>query len=568
MAEVSEDVSAARTRILDGLVRGLVLAGFVALVPSLAACFRADLLGVAVADVSVYGGVLALHFLRERWSYRRRVYVLLFLASTLSLVLLYTLGLEAAGLLWLMATPILGSILLDVRAAWIVWTGLATVLAAFGAWVSMATLPFEQGEVELLPLRWWVMVTNAMLIAAALMATVQVILRVLESANLRLTSEKRARVELEADLRSAQQTAAVGALAGGVAHELNNLLQAIMVPVALVQERLSDEALRKDLTQALVASQGARDVTRRLLDLARRGAPTERECVLLDARVEEALTLVRVVLPVRTAVLFARGAHERYVQMARGELEVLLVNLCMNAAQACPDSPIRVSTMPAEGGAVLRISDDGPGIPPDLQPRVFDAFFTTRPEGTGLGLATVHRIVESMGGRIDLDSSSAGTTFQLFLPQAEPEGVDAARERRVLARSLLLVDDDEGVRMAHRTAFEREGYAVATAASAEEGLAFLDGSVDVMITDLRMPGMGGTELVRRALALYPTLRIVVCSGMVDGNLERSLYALGVFRILHKPVMLRELLGTVRQAGAHSGGKAPHVELREPPHVYA
>src|SRR5690606_6466204 len=227
----------------------------------------------------------------------------------------------------------------------------------------------------------------------------------------------------------------------------------------------------------------------------------------------------------------------------------VLVNLCLNAAQADPRATITIATRPAPHGAVVTVEDDGPGIPEALRARVFEPFFTTRSDGTGIGLASVHRVVESLGGSISLHSRvGEGTRFEVFLPAttqaantrnaAGPLSVSRATGR------LLLVDDDRRVRAAHRSALTRAGYDVVACESGEDGLKQLDPRTDVLVTDLRMPGMGGAELVRRALGRCPSLRVIVCSGLVDAALEGELRKLGVAEVLHKPVTLPELLRAV------------------------
>jgi len=561
VVHLREDANGARNKILERLILALAALGSIALIPSVLASFEAGLGWLAAVDVVVYAWVIALHVFRHRLSYMTRVAQLLVLVGTLSTVLLLTLGLHGAGLLWLMAAPVLGSILLEARLAWITLGIVALGLAVLGVWIGADTLPFESIHGELVPLLWWVMAGNVVLVATALTATIQGVLHALERANQRLNEEKDARARLEADIRHAEQVAAAGAMAGGVAHDLNNLLQAILVPTASVLERLEQPELRDELGTALLAATGARDVTRRLLALARRGAPAQRERVLLDVRVADALELVRAAIPPPTQISATCDAPNVFVRLASGELEVLLVNLCLNAAQAFPRGTIRVATTAMPAGAVLSVSDDGPGIPEAIAAKVFEPFFTTRADGTGLGLATVHRVIESLGGRIGLRSSpGCGATFELHFPEANggaPTDLPLPAESRPEGR-LLLVDDDDIVRSAHRLALLRAGFSVITAATAEEGLARLDATVQVMVTDLRMPGLGGAELVRRALAERPDLRVVVCSGLMDPDLEQHLGALGVRRVLHKPVTLAELLVAVGRS------PGPTVTVRSDP----
>jgi len=532
------------------LIRVLLLFGWFALVPSIVASLAAGLPWLAAVDVAMYAWLVALELLRGRLSYEARVAHVLVAVSVLSVVLLLALGLQGAGLLWLIAGPILAALLLQRRQAWVAVGGFGLVLLGLGLWIVASTAPFEAVHGELRPLQWWVMAGNALALVVTVTAMIQAVLGALQSAHARLDQEREARSRLELDLRNAEQAAAVGALAGGVAHELNNLLQAILVPVALVQDRLRDPELREDLSQALSAATGARDVTSRLLQLARRRTPSERELVVLDARMHEIMALVRAAIPPPTLVDYACGATGVTIAAARGELELVLVNLCLNAAQADPRASISIATRSVPHGAVIIVADDGPGIPEAIQPRVFEAFFTTKDDGTGLGLASVHRVMESLGGSITLRSRAGeGTTFELFLPAtaelATPRSAAVVTAPRTPGR-LLLVDDDDRVRAAHHMALSRAGYDVISCECAEEGLEQLDETIEVLVTDLRMPGIGGAELARRALAAHPALHVVVCSGLVDATLEADLRKVGVGEVLHKPVTLSELLGAVAQ----------------------
>lgn len=562
MVEPVEDADIGRRRVLDRLIRALLLFGGFALVPSVIASFAAGLVWLAVVDVAMYGWIVVLEVLRSRLSYATRVTHVLVAVSVLSVVLLLALGLHGAGLLWLVAGPILAALLLDRRSAWLAVAGFGAVLLGLGVWITVSTAPFEVTRGELMPLQWWVMAGNALALVVAGTVMIQAVLGALEAAHERLTTERELRLRLEGDLRNADQAAAVGALAGGVAHELNNLLQAILLPVVLVHDQLRDPELREDLAHAVTAATGARDVTSRLLALARRHGSVDRDVIELDGRVQEIMALVRAAIPPPTVITYTPRAPGISICAARGELEVVLVNLCLNAAQADPQASITITTRNVPHGVVIVVEDNGPGIPEEIQAHVFEPFFTTRDEGTGIGLASVHRVIESLGGSIVLRSRAGeGTTFEVFLPATE-RAVSAKKAADIPAKPrpggrLLLVDDDTRVRIAHRSALSRAGYDVIACESGEDGLEQLDPAVDVLVTDLRMPGMGGAELARRALGRFPSLRVVVCSGLVDATLERDLRGVGVSEVLHKPVTLAELLYAVAGArGSEASGDAP------------
>jgi two-component system cell cycle sensor histidine kinase/response regulator CckA len=262
------------------------------------------------------------------------------------------------------------------------------------------------------------------------------------------------------------------------------------------------------------------------------------------------------------------GAGRRAVELNRGRLEQVIMNLAVNARDAMPTGgTLTIETADVElddeaaarlgldAGAyvVLRVSDTGTGMDADTRTRIFEPFFTTKDaaRGTGLGLSTVYGIVTQAGGHIGVQSSpGAGTTFVIHLPLARPAAGEPARPDAVappapLTGTLLVVEDDDVLRGLIRTMLETGGYDVLTARSGEEALAFAEAfgaGIDALVTDVIMPGMRGPELAGRLRALRPELRVVFVTGYSDDPPEHDLRPGDL--LLTKPFGMEALLGAV------------------------
>lgn len=358
---------------------------------------------------------------------------------------------------------------------------------------------------------------------------------------------ERARQRLEAELQQAQRLEAVGQLAGGIAHDFNNLLMVIQTHVDFLADEIPrEEVVQSDLAEVRNAAGRAADLTRRLLVFSRRDlvrpSPLEVNSTidvvrLLRRSVGEDVVLAADLTPDLPPVLCDPG-----------ELHQVMVNLVVNARQAISGSgSILVRTEPAEldptvlpahgdfqaGRAVrISVSDDGCGMGPETAARVFEPYFTTKDagSGTGLGLATVYGIVRRYGGHTSVQSTpGVGTTMTIWLPacDVDPEPVPSggASAPAVLAEgapTVLLVEDEEGVRRACQRILEAGGYRVRTAATAAEALAgfppealagFPPEEFDVLLTDVVMPGgMSGRDLVQKMLESRPALPVLYMSG--------------------------------------------------------
>lgn len=389
-----------------------------------------------------------------------------------------------------------------------------------------------------------------------------------------VTRERR----MEARVRRGERLEALGILAGGVAHDFNNIVGSILGLVDDVRSRAPSPAIAMSLDAMVTACLRARDVVRQMMVFARK-TPFERRPVAMRSMVEEALALVRAGTPSRIAV---RSRLESSASVLAGEAEIhqLLMNLCTNAVQAMdterggtltigltdhapPDLQNVDSDAPdqdSDGYVCLSVTDDGRGIPPEDLARVFDPFFTTRAatQGTGLGLATVYGIVRSMGGEIRVYSElGSGTTFRIYLPHASREAAalvgarvdeQAPHEGHVL--HVLLVDDEEVLRRMTSRTLRRLGHEVTEAHDGREALNLLREDpdlFDLVLTDLTMPRMGGAELVRRVRELGFGLPFIVASGFADTPEGRALDRTDGVTFLSKPFTRSELSRATREA---------------------
>ncbi|WP_437517468.1 ATP-binding protein [Sorangium sp. So ce1099] len=353
--------------------------------------------------------------------------------------------------------------------------------------------------------------------------------------------------------RESQKMEALGRLAGGIAHDFNNMLMVMLGYGELLLRRLGpDSALRRDALQITKAGERAAALTRQLLAMSRRKV-LQREVLDINAVVLDMQMMLQRLIGENIDLQTNVGRDLGSIKADKSQLEQVLLNLVVNARDAMPRggklvvetslgepgaSPTAKSFAPAErdedaapaaGGppyVVLSVTDSGHGMDQDTLSHLFEPFFTTkaRGKGTGLGLATVYGIVSQSGGLIEVESEvGRGATFRVYLPRVEGRSeVAPARARPSPAggdETVLVVEDDDAVRKLIVEVLERRGYGVVSAASAEEALAALalEGAdaVDLLLTDLVMPGMNGRELAERALALQPRARVLYMSGYAD-----------------------------------------------------
>jgi PAS domain S-box-containing protein len=359
---------------------------------------------------------------------------------------------------------------------------------------------------------------------------------------------------LEEQLRQAQKMEAVGQLAGGIAHDFNNLLTVITGYGEIARRRIDGGPGAVELDEMTRAAQRAGELTKQLLAFARRQVL---EPVLLDVNdvVVGLVPMLSRLLGEAITITVAAGRELPPVLADRAQLEQVIINLAINARDAMPDGGrLAIETSCEDGHVRLAVSDTGAGIEPDALERIFEPFFTTKPVGlgTGLGLATVHGIVTQSGGRVEVASDpGAGATFTVCLPAAEHVGTapmrglgDASRPRLGGDETLLLCEDEAGVRALVEVVLSGAGYTVHAAEHPEAALAIAEregSAIDAMVTDIVMPGMSGLELAER---LAP-LRTLFISGYSAEAFERRGGLPAGSAFLEKPFDHASLLSEVR-----------------------
>jgi PAS domain S-box-containing protein len=391
-------------------------------------------------------------------------------------------------------------------------------------------------------------------------------------------------VALERELRQSQKMEAIGALAGGIAHDFNNILFPILGYTEMTLDELSDnDPARENLLEIHRAVNRARDLIGQILTFSRMDA-RERRPIRLTPIIKESLKLLRASIPTTIAIETHIPAETPPVMADPTRIQQVLINLCTNAYHAMRDRggrlTIRLEERRAErddgapaglppGKRVrLSVSDTGVGMAPDVVEKIFDPYFTTRQpgDGTGMGLAMVHGIVKDLDGEITVHSQpGAGTTFRVWLPAVDsapsPEDDPPAPFVDGGAEHILLVDDEAAISEMIRLVLTRLGYTVSAFTHPDEALAAFHEAptlVDLLITDMTMPGRTGLDLARRVRRRRPDLPVIICTGYADAISTESAAADGVDELLVKPVGKDELAAAVRRVLAN-GGAAPTAD---------
>jgi PAS domain S-box-containing protein len=377
---------------------------------------------------------------------------------------------------------------------------------------------------------------------------------------------ERARQQLESQRQETHRLESLGQLAGGVAHDFNNLLGVILNYATLAERGVDDPVVVDDIQQIRTAAERAAELTRQLLAFARRDL-IRPEVVQVDALVERFSQMLARTIGEHITLTVDVGREPVSSIVDHHQLEQVLLNLSLNARDAMPGGGVlRIVAGPAEvggsdpraadlePGAYVRIAvqDEGTGMPPEVVDRAFEPFFTTKPpgEGTGLGLATVYGIVQQNRGRVLLRSQvGAGTTVEVYLPRAPASARAAVAEERSAPRGserILVVEDEERLRMVVARMLTDQGYDIVTAADGGEARRILQGGgdpIDLILTDVVMPGTSGPELIRELRAgAGPPARVLFMSGYAPTGRE-----LDGEHFLPKPFSEADLFAAVRKA---------------------
>ena len=367
------------------------------------------------------------------------------------------------------------------------------------------------------------------------------------------------RRRLEERLQAAQRLESMGRLAGGVAHDFNNLLTAITGYTGLAIDRAAhDPGLVQDLTEIQRAADRAADLTRQLLAFGRRQVlspqPLDLETVVADVE-----PMLRRLVGDSVGVEIRHDPTTPPVFADPGQLEQVVVNLAMNARDAMPDGgALTITTYPTirDGRqcAALEVADSGVGMSPETRARAFEPFFTTRPEGVGLGLASVYGVVAQSDGAIEVASEPGqGSRFTVMLPAGDASAAEpSAPEPDVPAEgseTVLLVEDEDVVRSLAVRVLEEQGYRVLACRGGSEAIELAgahEGAIHALLTDVVMPGMRGHEVADRIAEARPGIRVVYMSGYADEPmLGRAADGRSFF--LEKPFSSAELTRKLREA---------------------
>jgi PAS domain S-box-containing protein len=384
-------------------------------------------------------------------------------------------------------------------------------------------------------------------------------------------TERRA---LEQQLRQAQKMEAIGRLAGGIAHDFNNLLMVISGYSEFLLEGLGpDPSLRGPAQEISNAAQRATSLTRQLLAFSRKQMLAPKVLDLNEVVTENLKMLTRMIGEDIDLVMVPDAAIGA-VRADPGQIDQVIMNLAVNARDAMPEGgklTIETSNVsldenfarthaPLEPGeyVMLAISDTGLGMDADTQSRIFEPFFTTKgAKGTGLGLSTVYGIVKQSGGYIFVDSQlHRGTTFRTYFPRVDgKEEAAAAQDSLGLPRpdhgqeTILLVEDESNLRRLARQYLEMQGYKIL---EAEDGAAALQivaghkGTIDLLLTDVVMPGMNGRELALHVTAERPDIRVIYMSGYTENAIGHNGTLYAGINLLQKPFSLPALKDKVRE----------------------
>ncbi len=384
------------------------------------------------------------------------------------------------------------------------------------------------------------------------------------------------RKNLERQFTQSQKMQAVGQLAGGIAHDFNNLLTAMIgfCDLLLLRHKPGDPSFA-DIMQIKQNANRAANLVRQLLAFSRQQTLQPRILDMTDV-LSELSHLIRRLIGVNIELQQSHGSELGLIRADQGQMEQVLVNLVVNARDAMPGggklfvrtqnmtnhqgiSLANDETLPPGEWVKIEVEDTGTGIAPDVLPRIFEPFFSTKDvgAGTGLGLATVHGIVAQTGGFIDVRSTlGRGTAFIVYLPRHSADGATkdaapAAEEKAEVSdltgsSTILLVEDEDAVRTFSARALSNKGYNVMDAPGGVEALRLLEekqSPPDLLITDVMMPEMDGTTLAKQVKAKYPTIKIIFISGYAEDKFKEHLGDAVWF--LPKPFTLKQLATKVK-----------------------
>lgn len=600
MKEEIYDIQEMLARQLDRGLYSFAFIGFFALIGSLSRAIHLGWHNVMFLHIAVYVLFVLFVSLKRRLSFRVRSCTITGIVLLLGIAGLIAWGLIAFGLISLFAFCLLAAILFGTRAGIIATLLSMGIIGAVGAGVQMGTIHFSfNPEIYLTSITSWMSAILVIALSAGLLVVTLGTLnkqmanliqalkaknKELVEANRRLRIEilerKRSEAEkalLEKKLQNAKKMEAIGTLAGGVAHDLNNVLSGIIgYPELLLQELPPDSPLGKMVVAMKASGEKAATIVQDLLTMARRGITMNQACNLKTVLGEylsspqcEKLKSFHPQVQIEIRIsddlpnIIGSPVH----------LFKAIMNLVSNAAEAMPfggnisitaekkyiDKPLSGYNSTREGDYVaLSVSDNGKGISADDMERIFEPFYTKKVmgrSGTGLGLAVVWGTVEDHNGYIEVQSSSGtGTVFTLYFPATGKEIVQETvsashKHNRGKGESILVVDDVKEQRDIAFRFLSSLGYSVAVVSSGEEAVEYLkDKKVELLLLDMIMdPGINGLETYKRVLELHPRQKAIIASGYSETDLVHETQKLGAGQYLKKPYSLEHIGTAARTA---------------------
>jgi PAS domain S-box-containing protein len=379
--------------------------------------------------------------------------------------------------------------------------------------------------------------------------------------------------KLQTQLNQAQKMEALGTMSGGIAHDFNNILQPMLGYCEFLKEDLpADSPLHAHVDGVFMAAMRAKDLVNQILAFSRQ---SERQAIPVELQlvVKEAVKLCRSIISSRIDIDLDLQTDSVPILADPTQVHQIIMNLMVNAYHAMEETggkisirlkKIRLGEEDLKGGALqpgryarLSISDTGCGMTPEIIEKIFEPYFTTKPQGkgTGLGLAVAYGIIREHGGHINVYSEEGkGATFNIYLPITEKDSGKLPNQKAELALAtghehILLVDDEEVVLQLGSQMLKRIGYRITTCGNGDEALAVFSENpeaFDLVITDMNMPGMAGDRLAREMIALRPDIPIIICTGFSELISGDDAKAIGVKEFLMKPVAISEMSQAVRR----------------------
>ena len=387
--------------------------------------------------------------------------------------------------------------------------------------------------------------------------------------------------ELEEQLRQMQKIEAIGRLAGGVAHDFNNILMAISSYAELLDKKLTEETPRRYAGEIVKATQRGSSLTEGLLSFSRKQVLSPK-ILDLNMVIGEQIKMLRRLIPENIELQFVARSDIGRIRADPGQVQQVLMNLIINARDAMPTGgrlTIETGTVELDDGygtasnrvragkyVMAAVSDNGCGMNAETKSRIFEPFFTTKGpgKGTGLGLAIVFGIVKQSGGEVLVHSEpDVGTTFKVYFPFVETEiqMQDVEEEQQPLrgTETILLVEDEEGVRESAAEYLRENGYTILTATSGPDALQIAEQynrPIHLLLTDVIMPLMSGRELSEKITSIRPAICVMFMSGYSNNLLSNRQILDPKYTLLHKPFRLATLGQRLREALERAPGKLP------------